>query len=177
MRIIAGKFKGKKLIAPNSKLVRPTADMVREAVFAILFDKVENASFLDLFCGSGAIGIEALSRGAKEVVFVDNFYSSIKATKENLQNVGEKAVVVKKDFKDFLNACQNKFDIIYIDPPYASGYYEKALELIFNKNLLNDQGIIICEFSNLNFNLNQQFFEVYDERKYGSKKLVFLKHK
>lgn len=173
MRVIAGDYKSKKLIFPKSKNVRPTADMVKKAMFSTLFDKVIDSTFLDLFCGSGQIGIEALSRGAKEVFFVDNSFDSIKTTRENLKNINGKYIVKKQHFTQFLNGQKNKFDIIFIDPPYESNYYNEALFLIYKNNLLKDDGIIICEHKNSNMNFEN--YKIISTKKYGIKILTYLK--
>lgn len=176
MRIIAGKYKGKKLALPKTEKTRPTADMVKQALFTKLFDAVVDCHFLDLFAGSGSIGIEALSRGAKEVVFVDKEYDAIALIKKNLEMLEGNYTIHKNDFKVFLNSTDKKFDLIFIDPPYESGFYAEALKLIFEKKVLCENGIIICEHEKTN-PLQQDYFEVFDIKTYGIKMLTYLKNK
>ncbi len=174
MKIIAGKFKGTILFSPDkSKKVRPTASMVREALFCKLQNDLENARVLDLFCGSGALGIEAISRGANEAIFVDNNYKSIQLTKQNLTKLNLQMPVFKADFKIFLNSHERPFDIIFLDPPYAKNYYSLCLKLIYERNLLKKDGIIICEHD-AKEEIKTEYFKIFDIKKYGSKKLSFL---
>lgn len=174
MRIVAGKYKGKKLLFPKNDAVRPTADMVKEALFTKLFDAIPNSNFLDLFCGSGQIGIEALSRDAKKVVFVDNNHESISVTKKNLEGLEGDFEVVKAHFASFLQKTTNTFDVVFIDPPYKEEkFYFDSLKTINERNLLNKNGIIVLE-TERNFVLNQDFFDVFDKKQYGIKNLLFL---
>lgn len=147
MRIIAGKFRGKKLISPTHD-IRPTLDIVKQAIFTRLQFFIENNRVLDLFSGSGALGIEAISRGAKEVVFCDVNYKSIKLIKDNLSSLKcDNYKIINSDFKNALNSVEGQFDLILLDPPYASGYYNEALKIIKEKNLLSNNGIVVCERS------------------------------
>ena len=128
---------------------------------------------LDLFCGTGAMGIEALSRGAEEVIFVDKDPRSVAMTKTNLKNLGIEAKVFKCDASNFLERCQEKFDLIILDPPYKSGLYEKVLPIIFDKQLLSQDGIVVCEHAKEDaFDYGK--FTVFDEKKYGNIVLTYL---
>lgn len=176
MRVIAGKYKAKKLQFVKNDNVRPTADMVKGALFSTLFDKVINANFLDLFCGNGQVGIEALSRGANKVVFVDLNGQCVDITKKNLQSMQGNFKVIKSDFKKYLQNCNEQFDIIFLDPPYANNFYLPALEIIFAKNLLAPDGIIVCEHNKQDI-IEQDFFEQINTKTYGIKSLTYLKHK
>ncbi len=147
MRVIAGKYKGRKLEAPLDMSVRPTTDKVREALFDILMSDVPGSVFCDLFAGSGAIGIEALSRGAEKCWFCDADRASMRLIKTNLRicGAGEEARTVTGDYRKALRKIQDKVDVFFIDPPYQSGVYESCLSQIEILDLLSDDGIIILE--------------------------------
>ena len=144
MRVITGIARGRRLKTPKGSDVRPTADHVKEALFNILRDDVEGRRVLDLFAGTGQLGIEALSRGAREAVFVDASSDSLKLVKENLSLCGFEAQVVKSDAISYLSRCK-KFDLIFLDPPYDTDLYEKTLEAIKSFDILSEGGIIIAE--------------------------------
>lgn len=144
MRVITGSARGRKLKEPKDMAVRPTTDMVKEAVFNIIQGDVEGRRALDLFAGTGQMGIEALSRGAAEVVFVDAARDSVRLVRENLALCGFEARVEQTDSLAYLKRC-GKFDLIFIDPPYDSDLIDKALDIIQNIDILHDGGIIICE--------------------------------
>ena len=144
MRVISGIAKGRKLKTPQGMNVRPTADSVKEAVFNIIRDDIMGRRVLDLFAGSGQLGIEALSRGAREAVFVDVSTNSIKLVHDNLKLCGFAGETVKEDAVSYLQHAA-QFDLIFIDPPYDSDYYEKVLEEIKLFHILTDGGIIIVE--------------------------------
>lgn len=173
IRIDAGKFKGRRLIENKYEHVRPTTDKVRQALFVKLQFFVPEKRVLDLFCGTGAVGIEALSRGAGEVVFVDKDFRSVQMTKQNLKNLGIDTKVHKCDALKFLDTCTRQFDLIVLDPPYKSGLYEKVLPLVFENNLLADEGIIVCEHDKAD-SFNYQPFAVFDEKRYGNTILTYL---
>lgn len=145
MRVITGTARSKKLITPKGLDVRPTTDMVKEAVFSAVQFEIEGAAVLDLFAGSGQIGIEALSRGAKRAVFLDQNREAVAAVKENLRNTGftEQAQVLMMDSLAFLKATGEKFDFVFIDPPYERGICEQALPLAVQA--VNKTGVIFCE--------------------------------
>lgn len=144
MRVITGSARGRKLKTPSGNDVRPTTDNVKEAIFNILRDDVEGRRVLDLFAGTGQLGIEALSRGAREAVFVDSSPESLKIVKENLALCRFSAAVVRSDAVSFLSRG-GKYDVIFIDPPYASDLYEKVLESIKLFDILSEGGIIVVE--------------------------------
>lgn len=144
MRVITGKARGRRLREPKGMDIRPTTDMVKEAVFNILQFELEGARVLDLFAGTGQLGIEALSRGAAEAVFVDGSSAAVKIVRENLKLCGFEARVLQGDAIGYLPSL-GRFDVVFLDPPYDSGLLEKALEVIENVDILNDGGIIVCE--------------------------------
>ncbi len=150
MRVIAGKYKGKKLFSPQGNDVRPTTDRIKETVFNILTSKsdFEGATVLDLFSGSGALGIEALSRGATTAVFVDKSRDSIELTKLNLAHVGAEAEVYFADFRVALRKLSGRqFDFIFLDPPYFGKNEQTIFDLIQRYDILTQNGIIFLEHS------------------------------
>lgn len=144
MRVITGTARGRKLMEPKDMTVRPTTDMVKEAIFSIVQFDVPGRRVLDLFAGTGQLGIEALSRGAKECVFVDNSPASLALVRKNLEICKMQAPVIRSDALSFLENC-GKFDLVFVDPPYHEGLYDKILQNIFGFDILNDGGIILVE--------------------------------
>lgn len=145
MRVITGTARGRRLRTLDGSDVRPTTDMVKEAIFSIIQFDVPGSVFLDLFSGSGQMGIEALSRGAKFGYFVDSSKNSVEITTENLKstNLDSVSKVYTMDSLDFLKSTQNTFDIAMLDPPYSKGILQKALPLLVKK--MSDRGVILCE--------------------------------
>lgn len=145
MRVITGTAKGKRLKTLDGLDVRPTSEKVKESIFSIIQFELEGAKFLDLFAGSGQIGIEALSRGAEMCVFVDSNRESQNIIKENLQNTNlfSKSRVVNMDSLAYVDRCTDIFDIAFLDPPYNLGILQKVLPKIVEK--MQNSGIIICE--------------------------------
>ncbi len=148
MRVITGSARGRKLKAPEGYDTRPTTDMVKEAVFSIIQFMLPYASVLDLFAGSGQIGIEALSRGAKKATFVDSGKAPREVIRENLQLTGftKQSRVINQDVVDFTKTAVEVYDIIFLDPPYHMGYPEKILPLL--ERILSDDGIVVVEHGN-----------------------------
>ncbi len=146
MRVITGTARGCKLITPDGMDVRPTGEKVKEGIFSSIQFELENAHVLDLFAGSGQLGIEALSRGASRAVFVDNSTRSLRCINENLRNtkLTRLADVVNRDSYDYIRLTAQTFDIIFLDPPYNYGHIHKLLPLAAAK--LRAGGSIICEF-------------------------------
>ena len=145
MRVITGTAKGRRLITLEGEDIRPTAAKVKGAIFnSIQFD-IEGRTVLDLFAGSGQLGVEALSRGAKKAVFVDLSRDAVKVVNENLEHcrLKENASVFNGDSISYLKTTREKFDIVFIDPPYKKQFTDKALSLVLN--VLNEGGIIVCE--------------------------------
>ena len=177
VRVISGSMRGKKLVSPPDERVRPTLDRVKENIFNMIAFNVPGALVLDLFSGSGALGIEALSRGADSVVFVDKSEESLFVTKENLRltSFSDKAECVNKSFDDYLKICDKKFDLIFLDPPYADGLLDEAISLIYEKKLLKDGGLIICESDDSPaFVPDEKLFSVSRIKKYGRVQIVLL---
>ena len=147
MRVIAGKAKGINLKTPEGLATRPTADRVKEALFSIIQFDLPETSVLDLFGGTGQLGIEALSRGAKKAVFVDEGDAACKLIKENLKRtkLENQATVIRGDYLTYLRSCREKFQIIFLDPPYAEVFLETALNKISEIDILQSGGIIVAE--------------------------------
>ena len=144
MRVITGTARGRRLKTPEGLDIRPTTDNVKESVFNIIQFDIEGRRVLDLFAGTGQLGIECLSRGAREVVFIDQSRDAVKIVKENLKTCGFSAPVLQQDALSYLNTC-GKFDLIFVDPPYDAGLYEKVLEKVNSVDNLADGGIMVCE--------------------------------
>ena len=145
MRVIAGKAKGIQLKTPDGMLTRPTTDRVKEALFSILQFDLPGTRVLDLFGGTGQLGIEALSRGAKEAVFVDAREEACRLIRENLKRTGFSGKVVRADYLAYLDHCKEKFNIVFLDPPYAEVFLENALNRITEIDILQSGGIIVAE--------------------------------
>lgn len=177
MRVITGSARGRKLEQLVGDDVRPTTDRVKEAVFSIIQFNIEGRRFLDLFAGSGQMGIEALSRGAREAVFVDNRRESVEIVKRNLKStkLDENAKVVQMDSVSFLNIGREKFDFVFLDPPYGTGLLQAALQKA--ESVMNKVGMIICE-SPFNEELPESLSEFvkYREYKYGKIKITTYCH-
>ena len=174
MRIVGGKYKGRVLTEFAGGDIRPTSDMARESLFNILQFEIKGASFLDLFCGTGAVGIEALSRGANKVTFNDADRKSIEVLKKNLAKlkVSEDCEVCNLDSITLLKKTTKKFDFIYIDPPYQSDLGIQALNLV--QSCLEDNGCAIFE-DQKPFEMQIEGLKITDSRKYGRIHLTFFK--
>lgn len=149
MRVISGKSRGKKLVSLEGDNTRPTLDRVKEALFNKIQFYVQDAVVLDLFAGSGALGVEALSRGAKEVVFCDKVPDTIKVIKQNVTatNNLDKSIIINKDYNDLLkNVSNKKFDIVFLDPPYKTNLAIESLQKIVMSNLLTEKRN--CDYRN-----------------------------
>lgn len=183
MRVISGKSRGKKLVSLEGDNTRPTLDRVKEALFNKIQFNIQDATVLDLFAGSGALGIEALSRGAKEVVFCDKVPEAINVIKQNVANTNnlDKSIIINKDYNEVLENLSNqkkKFDIIFLDPPYKTNLAIESLQKIIMSNLVTEDGIIIIETDDINKEkeiLKIEEVEIFDKRKYGSVWLIFIR--
>lgn len=173
MRIISGKYRGKKLKGFDIDGTRPTMDRIKESLFSMIRGYIPNSTVLDLFAGSGALGLEAISNGAKKCFLVDNNPVSINIIKENIKNFDDDIVVLNCDYKKFLKSTDDKFDIILLDPPYRAGLLNKALKIIEERKLLNDGGIVICEYESQNIITN---LEIIKSKQYGNCKIDVLKY-
>ncbi len=177
MRIIGGKYRSRVLSEFAGDSVRPTSDRVKESLFNILFLKLQGARVLDLFSGSGALGLESLSRGAKEVVFNDCSKDSLGILRKNLSALkigGEEAKISNADYLVCLENSRGQFDIIFIDPPYRMEFGLVALQKIARKGLLADGGVAVYE-RDCPFDGEVDGLEKYDERRYGKTYLTFFR--
>ena len=186
MRIISGDLRGTALYITKDKTTRPLKDMVRESIFNLLIHsnkisfQLARSNVLDLYAGTGSFGLECLSRHAKNVYFVENEKSAFKILKKNIEKLklGKKTkiffnysfTIIKKK-----NIFQSKFDLIFCDPPFKNTNVETLIELIFNRNLLNKNGIIILHRNKTTKEKLPNYFEIVDERIYGISKITFGK--
>lgn len=179
LRVISGSAKGKRLKTVPGDSTRPITDQVKEALFNILADEVLDIDILDLFGGTGAVGIEALSRGAKSVLFLDTSHQAIKVIKDNLQTTkfSQQATVIRGDaFAYIQNPSRLGYDLIYVAPPQYKDMWEKAMRLLDeNPDLLHDDGQIIVQINPIEWSeQNYENFIEFDRRKYGDTELIFF---
>ena len=178
MRVITGTARGRRLETLQGEDVRPTADRIKEAVFSIIQFQIEGRVFLDLFAGSGQMGIEALSRGAKEAYFVDSAKKSVEIVKRNLSTtkLEQNAKVLQTDFRSFLSMSSATFDIAFLDPPYGTGALQEALALL--PQHMKDTGVIIAE-NPVNEEVLSQYGDFVLDRqyRYGKIKITTFRHK
>ena len=178
MKVISGKYKGRNLEGFNINGTRPTMDRVKESLFGMIQNYLPNSIVLDLFAGSGALAIEALSEGAIKAYLVDSNPQAIKIINNNIEKLTIKdAKVLKNDFikaLEIFNQENLKFDIIFIDPPYKTTYIEKSINLIDKYNLLNDNGIIVCESDKEDKIIYPENYKNIKIKKYGDKIIVIL---
>ena len=184
MRIISGSNKGKKLIMPNDKTTRPLKDMAKESVFNILHHSnkfkisLKTSVILDIFSGVGSFGLECLSRGAKKVIFIENYKYALDILKKNLANLKiiNNYEILKKNAYEIttFKKINEKFDLIFLDPPYKDKNIESLLNNIFNENILNTNGIVILHRHKNANDIIPPNYTVVEEKKYGISKILFL---
>ena len=173
MRVISGKARGLKLNTPKNEDVRPTTDRVKESLFNIINSYVMDSNVLDLFAGSGNLGIEAISNGAKKCVFVDNNHQCIKVIHENIKElkIEDKSTFIESDYRKALEMFKDKgyvFDIIFVDPPYREHILLEILETVRDNGLLSSSGIIILEY-NYEYSNEIEGYILLKKKKYGDK--------
>jgi 16S rRNA (guanine966-N2)-methyltransferase len=184
MRIIAGFFKGRKILEPNDSNTRPLKDLTKESIFNIIkhsnkFDiNLEKSNILDLFSGVGSFGIECLSRGAKNVIFVENYDKALKILRKNLDSLNsfDNFKIIENDINkiNFFSNLQEKFNIVFLDPPYKDKNLENLLNKIYKSKILYKKSVIIIHrHKNEKDNFPKQF-KVIEEKKYGISKIIFL---
>lgn len=179
MRIITGIAKGRKITAPEGMDTRPTSDRVKESLFNIISKKIYGARVLDMFSGTGNLGLEAISRGAEWCTFIEKNNATYKILLENIDNLGfkEKCDLYNRDAFDVLEMLgkkSDKYDIIFLDPPYSKGLVEKAIMGISEKSLMDDEGIIMSEYDENDIipeDING--IKIYRTEKYGRTKISF----
>lgn len=183
MRIIGGKAKGTKLYTLEGENTRPTLDRVRESLFNILQYEIPDSIFLDLFSGSGACGIEAVSRGAKKAILCDKSKQAIEIIKKNVEktHTQEKIQIYQIGFEELLKTkIKEKPDIVFMDPPYEEDYTYQAIKIMLENNLIKEETILIIETDQLEKRkeeMEKLEIEIIDERKYGRVHLMFLRQK
>jgi len=186
MRIIAGKLKGSTLHMPKDKNTRPLKDLARESIFNLLTHsnkillQLKHSNVLDLYAGTGSFGLECLSRQAKSVYFIEKRKDAVEILKKNIEKlkVKNKIKIFFNDIFELIkkqNIFESKFDLIFCDPPFKDMNVEKLIELIFNKNLLNKNGIIILHRNKTTKEKLPNYFKIVDERVYGRSKIIFGK--
>ena len=184
MRVISGYLKGKKINLPKDEKTRPLRDMVKESIFNIISHsnkincKIENSQVLDLFSGSGSFGLECISRGAKKVYFNENYIEAINILKKNLHslNCADKAHIIEIDcFKinETIDKLNNKFDVIFLDPPFKEKRVNYLIEMILDLKILVKEGIIILHRNSKENEQITKKFNIVDERNYGISKIIF----
>ena len=180
MQIITGKYKGRKLASLETEKTRPTLASVKESIFAMIQGEIQNALVLDLFAGSGAMGVEAISEGAKKVYFVDNNPLAKKVILKNLERVNEDYEIKISDYLDALKDFSNrnlKFNLVFLDPPYQSDFGEKAILNLKDLKLLEKDAIIVFEQESKNCLQNPpDGFIIEKSRRYGIVNVSILKH-
>lgn len=178
MKVISGKYKGRNIKGFDIDGTRPTMDRVKESLFAMIQNKMEDAIILDLFSGSGNLGIEALSEGARFAYLCDHNRRATSTIQENLNTIGiMDAKVLGMDYLKCLDALKNEnvlLDIIFLDPPYQTNYIEKSLKKIEENSLLKDKGIVVCESDSIDKIIYSSYYSCVKEKKYGDKTIVIL---
>lgn len=183
MRIIGGRARGTKLYTLEGETTRPTLDRVKESIFNIIQQDIQDSVFLDLFSGCGAMGLEAVSRGAKKAILCDKSKEAIKIIRKNIEKTKfmDNTVVLSMDFEQALNSeIKEKVDIVYLDPPYKTDFIYKAIKLMINNLIIDKNTKIILETDEeerVLKEIEQLDIEVIDKRKYGRAKIVFLEFK
>lgn len=183
MRIISGTARGTKLFTLDGENTRPTLDRVKEPLFNIINFYLEDSVVLDLFAGSGALGLEALSRGAKMAIFCEKNYDAVKVIQRNIEKTKftERSLLISSDFERALKQIFDdhvKVDVVFLDPPYKTDFVFKSLELILNYGILNEDGIIVVEtdeIEKIKHGLDERGIIPFDVRKYGRVYLLFIK--
>ena len=183
MRIISGKFKGKKILQPHDNLTRPLKDLTKESIFNILshsnkFDiRIKNSRVLDLFAGTGSFGLETLSREASFVTFIENYSNIINILKKNIYNfkVDDACEIIQKEINTEFNFDGlKKYEIIFLDPPYIEKKINLILEKLLNANILNKNGIIIMHRHKKSIDIIPKKLKILEEKNYGISKILFL---
>ena len=179
-KVISGSLKGRNIKGYDIEGTRPTMDRVKESVFAIIQNNISNSIVLDLFAGSGNLGIEAISNGAKLVYFNDKNKKCLNVIRENLCdfNVLDKGILTNMDYHEALNYYSNKnikFNLVFLDPPYKDKIINDILEIMITKKLLKDNSLIICELNTNDIYVNDKLL-LFKERQYGDKKVLIYKY-
>ena len=179
MRIISGKAKGTKLYTLEGNTTRPTLDRVKESFFNIIQNEIVGSNFLDMFSGSGAIGLEAASRGAKKVILCEKDKNAIKILEKNIEktHLENEIIFYKEDFKKVIEKLTEKLDIVYLDPPYKTNLAYEAVKSLIENNLLKKESLIIIETDEekkVEEQIEKLDIQIINKRKYGRIHLIFL---
>jgi len=177
LRIIGGTFRSRQLDTPDVNTTKPTMDRVRAGIFSALSTDIYNSNVLDLFAGSGSFGLESISRGASKATFIENNDKAFACIQKNVAklNVLDKVDMFKEDVLSFLNRQEpHSFDIIFADPPYKLGVYGDLLDIVINKELLKDRGVLVLE-SEASLNITNPYFSKIKEYKYGLAHVTILR--
>lgn len=177
MRIISGKYKGRQIQSSRDRSIRPTTNKIKEYIFELLGDAVHDALVLDLFSGSGSLGIEAVSRGARGITFVDVSQNSLRVLRKNLENlkIAEPVYTVKRDVIQFLKKNRQPFDLIFADPPFKWAKFDDMLPLIFKPEVLSDNGIFVLESEKSHdIDWTQEIFTVRRQKIFDRSVITFL---
>ena len=180
MRIISGKARGTKLYTLEGDITRPTLDRVKESLFNIIQNDVVGSSFLDMFSGSGAIGLEAASRGAKEVILCEKNKEAISVIKKNIEKTHLDVKLYEMPYEKMLESLNEKIDIVYIDPPYKTDLVYESVKRMLDLDLLGSESLIIVETDEeerIIKQIKELEVEIIDKRKYGRVHLIFVKGK
>ena len=178
MRVISGKYRGRNIKGFDIDGTRPTMDRVKESIFSTIQNYISESVVLDLFSGSGNLGIEAISNGSKSCYFIDNNSEAIKVINENINSLKiDNAYTKKCDYNEALDYFKNNsivFDLIFLDPPYKFNYIDEIISFILNNKLINQNGLIICEFEN---DIKKEYdnLKIIKEKKYGYKQVIIFK--
>lgn len=172
MRVISGKYKGRKIDGFEINGTRPTMNRVKESLFGMIQNKLEDSICLDLFAGTGSLGIEAMSMNSKKCYFVEKNPEMIKILKNNIKGI-ENTVVISGDYKKALKEFDEQIDIVFLDPPYDDNLITPAIKLLKDYNLLKDSAYIICEYEKEKIDCN---LKIIKEKKYGNKNIRIYKN-
>ena len=179
MRVISGKLKGREIKGFDISGTRPTMDRVKQSLFGSIQEYIEDSIVLDLFAGSGNLGIEAISNGASKVYFNDHNKKCIRVIEDNINNfnICEQSIITNYDYKEALNYYKNnniKFDIVFLDPPYKEHIINEILSFMIENELLNNNSLVICEVNNKEEFINERII-LFKEKRYGDKKIIIYK--
>ena len=177
MRIVAGKYRGRVLVSSKDQSIRPTTNKIKEYIFNILRDRVEDARVLDLFSGAGSLGLEALSRGAAEATFVDNTPNSLRILKKNISHakIAEPTTTLCRDAIRFLKTNTHTYDIIFADPSYRWKSFDQLMPLIFKANTLSETGLFVLESEQEHaITWETEAYTVYRQKKFDRCYITFL---
>lgn len=178
MRIISGKYRGKEVFGYQLEGTRPTQDRIKESLFAMIQNEVREAKVLDLFAGTGNLGLEALSNGARHCTFVDNNQKAVQTIKKNIHNLNiptDQHKVILSDYQAFLNQDKESYDVIFLDPPYRYTVLLELLNDLVTKEKITSGGIVVCEYEQGNLIESVQNLVQIKDRKYGYKRITIYK--